>query len=44
MGWQRLIPFVFFGSHELEEYAILAVRTVLGLFFAISGANKLFIP
>jgi putative oxidoreductase len=35
---------VLSGSHELEEYAILAVRIALGLFFAISGANKLFVP
>ncbi len=44
MGWQRLIRFVLLGSHELEVYAILAVRIALGLFFAISGANKLFVP
>ncbi len=44
MGWQRLVRFVLLGSHELEEYAILIVRVALGLFFAISGANKLFVP
>ena len=44
MGWQRLIRFMLLGSHELEAYAILAVRIALGLFFAISGANKLFVP
>jgi putative oxidoreductase len=44
MGWQRLIRFVFLGSRELEQYAILAVRVALGLFFAISGGNKLFVP
>jgi putative oxidoreductase len=44
MEWQPLIRFVLSGSHELEEYAILAVRIALGLFFAISGANKLFVP
>ncbi|MGB8885355.1 MAG: DoxX family protein [Candidatus Korobacteraceae bacterium] len=44
MGWQRLIRFVLLGSRELEAYAILAVRIALGLFFAISGANKLFVP
>jgi putative oxidoreductase len=43
MRWERLIRFVLLGSHELEEYAILAVRVALGLFFAISGANKLFV-
>jgi putative oxidoreductase len=43
MGWRRLIRFVMLGSHELEVYAILAVRIALGVFFAISGANKLFV-
>ena len=43
MRWERLIRFVLLGSHELEEYAILAVRIALGVFFAISGANKLFV-
>ncbi|MGC2293032.1 MAG: DoxX family protein, partial [Candidatus Acidiferrales bacterium] len=28
---------------ELEQYAILLVRLSIGLFFAISGANKLFV-
>lgn len=31
------------GSSDLEQYAILLVRVSLGLFFAISGANKLFV-
>jgi putative oxidoreductase len=43
MQWPHLVRFVLLGSHELEEYAILAVRIALGLFFAISGANKLFV-
>ena len=43
MWWERLIRFALRGSHELEEYAILAVRIALGVFFAISGANKLFV-
>jgi putative oxidoreductase len=34
---------VLLGSEELEQYAILLVRVSLGLFFAISGANKLFV-
>lgn len=34
---------MLWGSHELEEYAILAVRIALGVFFAISGANQLFV-
>lgn len=44
MELQRLIQFVLQGSHDLEAYAILLVRIALGLFFAISGANKLFVP
>jgi putative oxidoreductase len=44
MEWQRFVRFVLLGSHELEVYAILLVRIALGLFFAISGANKLFVP
>ena len=43
MGWQRLIRFLLLGSHDLEGYAIFAVRISLGPFFAISGANKLFV-
>lgn len=44
MEWERLIRFVLLGNQELESYAILVVRVALGLFFAISGANKLFVP
>jgi putative oxidoreductase len=40
MDWKRL---VLLGSNDLEQYAILLVRVSLGLFFAISGANKLFV-
>lgn len=43
MGWKRLIQFALLGSSDLEQYAILLVRVSLGLFFAISGANKLFV-
>ena len=43
MEWERSIRFMLLGSYELEAYAILVVRVALGLFFAISGANKLFI-
>ena len=43
MDWKRLIQFALQGSSELEQYAILLVRVSLGLFFAISGANKLFV-
>jgi len=43
MEWERLIRFVLLGSADLEPWAILLVRVALGLFFAISGANKLFV-
>ena len=43
MDWKRLIQFVLLGSSDLEQYAILLVRLSIGLFFAISGANKLFV-
>src|SRR5258708_3525793 len=42
MDWKRLVQFALAGSSDLEQYAILLVRISLGLFFAISGANKLF--
>jgi putative oxidoreductase len=43
MDWKRLIQFALQGSSELEQYAILLVRVSIGLFFAISGGNKLFV-
>ncbi len=43
MDWKRLVQFVLLGSGDLEQYAILLVRVSIGLFFAISGANKLFV-
>jgi putative oxidoreductase len=42
MDWKRLIEFALLGSKDLEQFAILLVRVSIGLFFAISGANKLF--
>jgi putative oxidoreductase len=42
MDLKRLVQFVLQGSSDLEQYAILLVRVSVGLFFAISGANKLF--
>src|SRR5580692_3036444 len=42
MDWKRLVQFALQGSGDLEQYAILLVRVSIGLFFAISGANKLF--
>jgi putative oxidoreductase len=44
MDWKRLVQFALLGSSDLEQYAILLVRVSLGLFFVISGANKLFVP
>ncbi len=43
MDWKRLIQFALQGSSDLEQYAILLVRVSIGVFFAISGANKLFV-
>jgi putative oxidoreductase len=43
MEWKRLVQFALQGSSDLEQYAILLVRVSIGLFFAISGANKLFV-
>ena len=44
MDWKRLAQFAVQGSSDREQYAILLVRVSIGLFFAISGANKLFSP
>jgi putative oxidoreductase len=43
MDWKRLVEIALLGSSDWEQYAILLVRVSLGLFFAISGANKLFV-
>jgi len=43
MDWKRLVQFALQGSSDLEQYAILLVRVSIGLFFAISGAKKLFV-
>jgi len=43
MEWERLIRFGLLGDANLEPWAILLVRVALGVFFAISGGNKLFI-
>jgi putative oxidoreductase len=43
VDWKRLIQLALLGSSDLEQYAILLVRVSLGLFFAISGGNKLFV-
>jgi putative oxidoreductase len=44
MNWKWLVRFMLMGNSDLEQYAILLVRVLIGLFFAISGANKLFTP
>ena len=43
MDWKGLVQFALTGGRDLEQYAILLVRVSIGLFFAISGANKLFV-
>src|SRR5580658_8431322 len=43
MDWKQLVQFALLGSSDLEQYAILLVRISIGLFFAISGGNKLFV-
>jgi putative oxidoreductase len=43
VDWKRLVQLALLGSSGLEQYAIVLVRVSIGLFFAISGANKLFV-
>ncbi|MFZ0958279.1 MAG: DoxX family protein [Candidatus Sulfotelmatobacter sp.] len=43
MDWKRLVQFALQGNSDLEQYAILLVRVSIGLFFALSGGNKLFV-
>jgi putative oxidoreductase len=43
MEWERLIRFGLLGDANFEPWAILLVRVALGVFFAISGGNKLFV-
>lgn len=43
MDWKRLVQFALLGNSDLDQYAVLLVRVSLGVFFAISGANKLFV-
>ena len=38
-----MVQFALQGSSDLEQYAILLIRVSIGLFFAISGGNKLFV-
>jgi putative oxidoreductase len=43
VNWKWLVQLALLGSSGLEQYAIVLVRASIGLFFAISGANKLFV-
>jgi putative oxidoreductase len=43
MEWKRWVQFALQGSNDLEQYATLLILVSIGLFFAISGANKLFV-
>jgi putative oxidoreductase len=43
VDWKQVVQFALLGNSDLEQYAVLLVRVSLGLFFAISGANKLFV-
>jgi putative oxidoreductase len=43
MDWNWWVRFALLGRSDREQYAILVVRVSLGLFFAVSGANKLFV-
>ena len=38
-----LMRLIFTGNRSLEEFAVLLARISLGVFFAISGGNKLFV-
>jgi putative oxidoreductase len=43
VDWKWLVQFAVLGNSDFGQYTILLVRVSLGLFFAISGANKLFV-
>jgi putative oxidoreductase len=43
MNSDALMRFILSGNRSLEEFAVLLVRISLGVFFAISGGNKLFV-
>src|SRR5262249_49721127 len=43
MKADALMRFILSGNRSLEEFAILLARISLGVFFAISGGNKLFV-
>jgi putative oxidoreductase len=43
MKADALMRFVLMGNRSLEEFALVLARISLGVFFAISGGNKLFV-
>jgi putative oxidoreductase len=43
MEYRRLVRLALRGNSGWEQYPILLVRVSPGLFFTISGANKLFV-
>ncbi len=43
MKADALMRFILTGNRTLEEFAALLARISLGVFFAISGGNKLFV-
>ena len=43
MKADALMHFILLGNRTLEEFAVLLARMSLGVFFAISGGNKLFV-
>jgi putative oxidoreductase len=44
MKLHALIRSMLLGNRQWEQVAILLARVSLGVFFAISGGNKLFVP
>jgi putative oxidoreductase len=43
MKADALMRLILSGNRSLEEFAVLLARISLGVFFAISGGNKLFV-
>ncbi len=43
MDWEHIVRFGLLGNAKVEQVAVLLVRVSMGLFFAISGGNKLFV-
>jgi putative oxidoreductase len=43
MKADALMRFILSGNRSLEEFAVLLARISVGVFFAISGGNKLFV-